>query len=134
MPMTRTLVGRSVHDNPIYRYTETGGANAALVAACAPAVPFRFLSAHAVYSAAPAQAGVTTKLDSGAGAAFDSTLNTGAANAQFTNNQPNPSLHLGDNDAVEVTAPAGGVGITASVSVYVEELRSKNFTKKPENV
>jgi hypothetical protein len=70
------------------------------------------------YSAAPTQAGVTVTLDSGAGAAYDVVLNTGSANAQTTVWQPSAPVPFFADDAIVVTAPAGGAVITASVTIY----------------
>lgn len=125
MAMTTTVVGRTADGRHITRHVETGAANSALNATIAPGLAFRLLSTHCAYSAAPAQAGVATKLDCGAGASFDSTLNTGSANAQFTNYVPSEKPIFGDDDAVLVAAPAGGVGITASVVIYTEDLKKK---------
>ena len=127
MAMTETLVGRSPDGNPVYRYTETGAANTSLTATATPGSPFRFVSAHVAYSAAPTQTGVLSVLDSGAGATFDARLNTGTANQQYTNHLPTPLLLCGDDDAILVVAPAGGVGVTAAISIYIEKLLSKTF-------
>lgn len=74
------------------------------------------------YSAAPTQAGVTTELDSGIGSAYDTTLNTGTANAQNTVYIPGDAVKYGKDDSIRVTAPAGGAGITSSISIYTEGL------------
>lgn len=135
MAMTKTLVGRSQDGNPVYRFTETGVANTQLVATCvADNKSLRVLSAYAVYSANPTQAGVTFKIDNGAGSSYDSIVNTGSANARYTNYMPSCPVFLGEGDAMVVDAPAGGAGITASVSVYAEELRKKEFSLKPDQV
>lgn len=106
----------------IERYVETGSANTELASSLALSFPSRVLFVTVAYSAAPTQAGVTTKLNSGAGAGYDSTLNTGSANAQYTNYIPDGNLILGEDDALDVTAPAGGAAITASIAIYVERL------------
>jgi hypothetical protein len=70
------------------------------------------------YSAAPTQAGVTVSLDSGAGAAYDAVLSTGSANAQTTVYTPTVPIPILSDDAIVVTAPAGGGGITAAITIY----------------
>lgn len=117
MPVTTTLVGQS-GGKKIHRHVETGSANTQLVVTVPGGSGRRLLQVLTKYSAAPTQAGVTTEIDSGAGAAYDSTLNTGAANAQNTAYVPQEKPMVGNDDAIRVTAPAGGIGITASVSVY----------------
>lgn len=86
-----------------------------------PGVPFRVLDALTSYSNTPTQAGVVHALDSGAGAGYDGTLNTGSANTRYTAYQPT-RLTLAGDDAFTITAPAGGSGITSSISCYVELL------------
>lgn len=103
------------------RYVETSGANSALTMTVNPGVPFRVLDALTSYSGSPTQAGVTHNVDSGAGAAYDGTLNTGSANTRYTAYQPT-RLSLAGDDAFTVTAPAGGGSLTSSISCYVELL------------
>lgn len=107
----------------IERQVETGAANTALtVTMINPDRPFRLTTVTISYSAAPTQAGTTVTLDSGAGAGYDATLSTGTANARYTVYVPTTDLMLGDDDVIVVAAPAGGVGITASVAIYIETL------------
>lgn len=73
------------------------------------------------YSAAPTQAGVTIALDSGLGAAFDTTLFTGDANARYTFWQPDEEMPLHGDDRIIVTAPQAGGVITASIVIVLEE-------------
>lgn len=124
MAMTQSKVGvRQGDRGSIHRFVETGSANTALTATM-PAIggSFRLVLVTVSYSAAPTQAGVTTTLDSGAGAGYDATLNTGTANARYTAYQPSQEMILGSDDSVVVAAPAGGAAITASVAIYVEKL------------
>lgn len=124
MAMTQTRQGpQRTGEGSIWRYVETGSANT-LLTASVPAVggPFRVLLVTVKYSASPTQAGVTTTLNSGAGAAYDTVLNTGSSNAQTTVYHPSADLILGKDDALDVAAPAGGAGITAAVAVYVEKM------------
>ena len=68
----------------------------------------------------PSQAGVTVTLDSGVAAGFDATLATGTANARYTTFIPDEDLWIASDDAIEVAAPAGGAGITASILIVME--------------
>lgn len=104
------------------RYHETSGANTALTVAVAPGVPFRVLTSTVAYSASPTQTGVTQTLNSGAGSAFDATLNTASANVRYNAYQPSEPLCLAADDSFDVVAPAAGGVITGSISVYVELL------------
>jgi hypothetical protein len=122
MAMTQDKVGFGPYGT-LHRFIETGAANTALTATLpATGGAFRLVLVTVAYSGAATQAGVTTTLDSGAGAGYDATLNTGAANARYTVYQPSDHMVLGNTDALVVAAPAGGVGVTASVSIYVEKL------------
>lgn len=118
MPVTVTRVAE---DRRIHRHSEASAANTALTVSVGGHAGKRLLQVLVKYSAAPTHAGVTTELDSGAGAAYDTTLNTGAANAQNTVYNPGGTLLIGSDDAIKVTAPAGGAGITSQISVYTED-------------
>lgn len=105
--------------------TRTSGASAANTAktVSTPADRQRqLLFVTCKYSAAPTQAGVTTTLNSGAGTAYDAVLNTGSANAQTTVYVPSGTIIVTDDDAIDVTAPAGGVGITSAIAIYTRPL------------
>lgn len=102
------------------RWTGTGGDNAAVTISTDTSGSKRLLFVVVAYSASPTQAGTTVVLNSGAGAAFDATMNTGTANARYNVYIPDGEVIIVDGDAVDVTAPAGGAGITASVSIYTE--------------
>lgn len=106
------------------RFTGTGTANQADTMT-SPVCPERsaqkLLFAACSYSAAPTQAGVTFELDSGAGADFDSVLFTGAANALDTVYIPDHEIRIVPGDAIKVSAPAGGGGITANISIYLDQ-------------
>lgn len=80
----------------------------------------RLVFATVKYSAAPTQAGVTVKIDSGAGAAYDAVLLTGSANAQTTVHIPSDDLIICDDDIIKVTAPGGGGVITSQIAIYTE--------------
>ena len=129
MSFTAKALGITKHGGRLYRYTDQSGANAALnEAIAAPGANWRLVSVSAVYSAAPTQAGVAITTVAGAGAAWNTQLFKGAANAQYTNYPDQASgehadaggpLYGGD-DAINVNAPAGGAGITVAVSIYIE--------------
>lgn len=114
-------VGRTAAGKQIFRCIETSAADTLLTSSLALGWLGRVLLVTVAYSAAPTQAGATVALDSGAGAGYDSTLNTGTANARYTNYAP-ANLILPTSDALVVTAPAGGGVITSSIAVYVEGL------------
>lgn len=120
MAVTSKAVGHR-RGKAVNRHVETGAANTLLTVSLSLSRAVRVLVVTVKYSAAPTQAGVTAAIDSGAGAGYDAVLNTGSANAQVTVYAPDAVLMLGDDDALVVTAPAGGVGITAAVAVYTEE-------------
>lgn len=132
MAVTTSLIGRllpwfyrgsdDVSGKKLHRHVETGSANTALTVTVPADVARRLVLVTVKYSAAPTQAGATTTLDSGAGAAYDAVLNTGAANAQTTVYLPAGDLLFGSDDAIVVVAPAGGAGITAAVAVYTAGL------------
>lgn len=122
MALSLAVIGTRKGGKRLYRWVETGAANTALAATLVSDTnAYRLLGVTCSYSAAPTQAGVTTDLDSGAGAAYDTNLNTGAANARYTNYLPAGDILLGTNDGLVVTAPAGGAGITAAVAIYLED-------------
>jgi len=80
----------------------------------------RLLQVLVAYSNTPTHSGVTVTLNSGAGSAYDTVLHTGSANARYTAYVPSGEVILLADDVVDVTAPAGGSGITSSVSIYTE--------------
>lgn len=56
------------------------------------------------------------------GVAYDCRLfQQATANSQFTFFQPTVELLLESDDILDVTAPAGGVGITSAIAIYLEE-------------
>lgn len=72
------------------------------------------------YSGVPVQAGVTVVLNSGLGASYDTTLNTGSANAQDTVYTPSTPITLWPDDVIDVTAPAGGGVLTSQTWIITE--------------
>lgn len=124
MAQTQTRCGTlSQGEGQLFRFVETGSANTDLTSSMAAfGAPFRLISVEIAYSNTPTQAGTTVKLNSGAGSAYDTTLDTGTANARYTLYIPTHDCIFGADDGIDVTALAGGAGITASVSIYVEKL------------
>lgn len=106
----------------LYLTTDTSAANTALAVTVPSGAARRLVMVAVKYSAAPTQTGVTTELDSGTGTDYDTTLNTGTANALNTVYIPGDAVKYGKDDSIRVTAPAGGAGITSSVSIYTEGL------------
>jgi hypothetical protein len=105
------------------RYSGKGSANTAYSLSTDVGKKAKLDHVIVSYSAAPTQAGVTIVLDSGLGADYDATLYTGSANARYTilplDYKP---VIIFENDVITVTAPAGGSGITATITIVVEEL------------
>lgn len=105
----------------VYRYSGAGTANtdATLTTTVKHGVK-RLVYAYVSYSGAVTQTGVTVAIDSGLGSGYDITLHTGSANAQFTIYSPDEEVWLMPDDAVAVTALAGGAGDVASIVVVLE--------------
>jgi hypothetical protein len=104
----------------IKRTSGTSAANAPITVSDASPQARRFLYATIVYSATVTQT-PTLRLNSALGAAFDAEL--GSIAITVTEGLIIPThdeiMILGD-DVFDVLAPAGGVGITASVAIYSE--------------
>ena len=105
------------------RYHGTGTSNQADTLS-STAVPKhktqRLVMVTCAYSGAATQAGVTTTIDSGIGASYDTLLNTGSNNAQYTAYIPDGDVWLLPGDAIIVAAPAGGA-VTAAITITLEE-------------
>lgn len=104
----------------IERHSQASAADTAQTVAVAGAK--RLLMVVVKYSAAPTQAGVTTTLNSGAGAAYDAVLDTGSADAQTTVYLPAVELPFLDDDSIDVAAPAAGGVITSTIAVYTRPI------------
>lgn len=76
------------------------------------------------YSAAPTYTGtgLTVKIDSGLGSAFDFTLKVGTDNTQFTVYSPDEEIYLLPGDAVIVAAPAAGGVIKSNIVICTERI------------
>jgi hypothetical protein len=105
-----------------FRYSDASAANTELVLTVPAGAPFRVLSVEARYSESVTKS-VTVVRDSGVAAAYDSTLTTiaisSAAAGTYLPSVPPPCAH---DDALVVTAAAGGSGVTCALTVYVERL------------
>ena len=101
------------------RHSQASAANAAQTVTVTGR-RYRLMLVTCKYSAAPTQAGVTIGVDSGVAAAYDATFLTGSANAQTTVYVPPMDMVINADDGWTITAPAGGVGITSQIVVYVE--------------
>lgn len=115
-------VGEGARKRNIRRHIETGATNTLLTSVVAPGKNCRVLAVLVAYSGAATQAGVTSTLNSGAGSGYDNVLNTGSANARYTQYLPTVPPILAADDSLDVAAPAGGSGVTASVLVITEDL------------
>jgi len=102
------------------RHTNASAANTALTLTTPTGAVRRFLYTTVKYSAAPTHSGITANLDSGAGAAYDTELSKSAANLQNWDYQATGDVSLLDDDAIAVTAPAGGAGITSQITIVTE--------------
>ena len=104
-----------------YRVAVTGAANA-ITTAASPInpIPLRLRLITVKYSASVTQ-NVTVTLDSGAGAAYDVLLSTLAISAGTTAvyNAPG-TFPIAADDQIVVVAPAGGVGVTCSITLYCD--------------
>ena len=104
------------------RNTELSAANTSLTLSTGPGgAPFR-LDKVAVKYSANTTVDITVTLDSGAGAAWDTLLRTiSLVVAQNGIWIPDEELLFSGDDALIVVAPAGGGGVTAAISIYIEE-------------
>lgn len=101
------------------RLTNKGAANTVFILSTDSVLSLDILHARVKYSGVPVQSGVTFEVISGlTDAEFDTLDEIGGANVQSTIFYPDGDLKLADGDVLKVTAPAGGVGITATISIY----------------
>jgi translation initiation factor IF-2 len=106
----------------IERNIQTGGANAENVLSTSQKLARKLMYVTVKYSASPTQTGVTVEIDSGAGAGYDVVLSTGTADAQTTVYVPTGDIRIKEDDAIRVTAPAGGGAVTSSIAIYTEHV------------
>jgi len=115
-----TIVSRNLRK----RHFDTSAADTALVVTTpAPSGtnPQRFMWVGVTYSAVPVHAGILIEIDSGSGATFDTRMLLGNANDQFAFFQIDGGLEILNDDAIRVTAPAGGGVITSTISIVMVE-------------
>lgn len=76
------------------------------------------------YSGAATYTGtdLTVQIDSGLGASFDTTLSSGSDDTQAFVYSPDEEIWLLPGDAVKVSAPAAGSGVTASIVIVRERV------------
>lgn len=105
-----------------YRVVGTSAANAPITV-FSPVTPIplflKFITVK--YSGSQASTTVTVTVNSGAGAAYDVVVNnivlTSAVSGFWIPSFPFP---VAADDTIDVLAPAGGVGVTASVAIYAD--------------
>lgn len=111
------------HRGSLHRDTDESAANASLTLSTTVDRPLRILYVTVKYSA-PVTVDVTITLNSGGGAAWDTILQTlklaGAQDAVWI---PDHDIEIGDDDAIDVVAPAGGAGVTSAIAIFSEVRR-----------
>lgn len=102
------------------RDTDESGANAPLTLSTTIGKARHILYVTVKYSAV-VTVNVTITLNSGAGAAWDTILQTIVLTAAQDGVWiPDADIEIGDDDVIDVLAPAGGVGITAAIAIFTE--------------
>lgn len=105
---------------------QTNGASAANspLVLTSPTGRFRkLLYVVVVYSATPVHSGISVSLKSGISAALDITLSFSSANAvNLLYTVPADVMCLPRGDWIQVSAPAGGVGLTSQAKIISELL------------
>ncbi len=117
MPTTserRSLSGFEVDE----RISAESAANTAQTVSTTTGPIRRLLMVTVKYSSAVTQ-NVTITLNAGAGASWDTLLQTIALAAATDGTwTPNDDIYILKDDVIDVLAPAGGGGITSAVSIY----------------
>lgn len=124
--ITSTLVSAPKPGGTVIKWYGTSGANSSdtLTSATVPVGSTRRLLYTLVkYSAGPTQTGVTVEIvaSSTLGTTYDTTIATHTANGQNNYFIPDEETRLLPGEAIRVTAPAGGGGITAAVQIVMEQ-------------
>ncbi len=111
-------------DGRLIRLSDASAADTALTVVADPPAgqEWEFLYAAVHYSAVPVQAGVSATLNSGKGAAYDTPLKAGSANAQDTVLWPDGPTPIFPDDTLDVLAPAAGGAITSAVLIYMKKV------------
>ena len=116
MPIAKTV--RHTEWGTLVIFSQTSAGNTAQTVSTDGAQPYRVLFATVRYSAAPTQTGVVVTLNSAIAAAYDTALETGAANTQDHFFQPTTDLDIHSDDVLDVLAPAAGGAITSAATIY----------------
>lgn len=104
----------------VLRLSDNAGANAPVTITSTAGTAWRLRSVEVLYSTSVTQT-VTITRDSGAGAAWDAPIGTIALSSAAGGAwRPGEDVILSPDDAVVVTAPAGGGGVTVALAVYME--------------
>jgi len=121
MAIVKVSTGTKGRGN-LNKYTQASGANAAQTCSTDGGQVEKLLYVLTSYSATPTQTGVTITVNSNTDAAYDTLLNTASANVRYNLYNPTDDIIIRKGDALDVTAPAGGAGITSAISIYTEAL------------
>ena len=103
----------------VQTFSQVSGANAVQTCSTDGIRVYRLVMILVAYSAAPTQTGVTVTLNAALGAGYDTLLQTGTANAQYTFYLPAGEVYLKPGDAIDVLCPAAGGAITSAATIYV---------------
>ena len=118
--MARVTTRVDLTNRSLERHSDASAGDTALTLSTPSGQPRRVLSVTVKYSAAPTQTGVAATLNSGVGAAYDTVLDTQAANLQNNFWQPSEPLILMGDDVLDVLAPAAGGVITSQITINTE--------------
>ncbi len=118
------LVTDTSDDGRRIRLSDASLADAAVTVVVGPPAgqewEFDYATVH--YDGVPVQGGVTAILNSGKGAAYDTELKKGVANAQDSALYPDGKTILFPDDTLDILAPAGGGVLISGVSVYMKKV------------
>ena len=123
-----TKAGQTTFDRwpvAVYTFVGTSVANTAQTVSTDVQGVYKLIHVEIAYSAAPTYtgSGLTVTLNALAGAGYDTLLQAGTSNQQYFSYIPTSGEYvIVKGDAIDVLAPAGGVGITSAVSIYVEAM------------
>jgi len=106
----------------VQRHSDESAPNTTLTVEVPAGNVRRLVEVLVKYSSTPVHAGIKIDLDSGLGASWNVQLAISAINQQTFIYSPSNDFYLGDDDALIVTAPAGGGAVTSAIAVYTETL------------
>ena len=103
----------------VFRATDEGLADTQLTASVSPTQIRANIFFITIKYSEKVKEDVTITLNSGAGAAYDTLLET-ISLSQETDAVwiPDNEIFIMDDDALDIVAPAGGAGITCAIAVY----------------